>query len=114
MKCNECEQEFGAVENWGYFNLCQKCSKELREKIPNSPPSEISDVTIRKPKHIENAMYNTNTGETELKKMPTDGNIMRVINHEFIHFILHEITDLRYCYQYDRIKDEVDPYHSFE
>lgn len=111
-KCDYCEEDFAQLENWGAYHWCAECAKEINKDRQKPPRAQISDIIIDKPEHGENAMYNPENGETELKQFPDDGDIERVINHEFMHFILHGVAGLRYCYLYDCIKNEVDPYHS--
>jgi len=110
--CSYCEKNIKKLESWGNQKLCSKCVKSYRDEFPDNPPADFSDLTIEEPRFEGGASYSPKTGKTIFRGENSDH--AETINHEFIHFLLHEVVGIRCCYQYDSIYEHIDIYHGFE
>jgi len=108
--CSYCEKHSDELESWGLTQLCPSCADDYRDEFPSKIKKSFSDIKIEKPKSGSNAQYAPKTGLTEFTTM-TSPNIPEIINHEFMHFILHKMIGIQCCYQYDSIEDHIDEFH---
>ena len=109
MRCYHCTKDFDKLEGWGNLDLCPVCAKLYRDHFPDKPKAEFSDLTIDEPRFAGGASYSPRTGKTIFRGENADH--AETINHEFMHFVLHEVIGIRGCYQYDSIQGTIDPYH---
>jgi len=110
-RCTQCHEIFDKLESWGNAQLCKACAKAYCEKWPEKPSGEISDIEIEEPRFGSGAQYVPDTGKTRFRGY-NEGSEFEVLNHEVLHFVLHNLIGLRCCYQFDSIQNIVDPYHS--
>ena len=113
--CDGC-QNIRKTEKWGPYMICEECAKLLNKKYKNKPKSDISDLKIESPIYGSSASYNPLTGETKLRDSRafkrSQDIVFELVNHEFVHFLLHKMFGIRCCYQFDAVDEIVDPYHS--
>lgn len=101
-RCSHCG-DVAEVETWGNSKFCKRCAKMYRDHYPKKPPEEM-DIKIEEPKLGGNAAYNPSTGEMEILESTEDAKMFCMwISHEYMHHLLHDLVDLRCCYQYDAV-----------
>jgi len=114
MKCDCCRGEFrfNELENWGHVTLCPECVKYYISELPEKQKSRHMELKIKNPLSGRRAEYDPKKGNLVFTGSVTYHDAAEVIiNHEFMHYILHKRVGLKTCYQYDCISDEIDPYH---
>jgi len=106
--CNHCGKEFEEreLEKWGDCFFCPSC---IKIQIKKSKKTKNLEIQIRdnNPHIMETASlwasYDIENGGMIIYVAKED-NIELAINHEFLHKILHNMFNLKTCYQLDNLK----------
>jgi DNA-directed RNA polymerase subunit RPC12/RpoP len=107
--CSGCSRKFqkDELEEWGDYLFCKDCiCKHLKRGNPQKKDTyEIKFGEIN-PLMVSGydmwGSYDVENGDL-LLFVATENNIELLINHEFLHHIIHKLIGLKECYQFDKV-----------
>ena len=111
-KCKVCQKRVNEkkTETFGGYYFCHKCAiRATNAPAPDNDNPIALHTTVETSNKLYSGGYDWETGDMHIEA-GREEDTCHLINHEFMHRIIHRVESNKASSMYDSIKRSVDPY----